>query len=91
MKLFSSKCLRALSLVLLLMQLAVPALRAAEPPAEKTAAARITVINIALFYAGLIGAVIGASTGWVTILLMPRMEAPKTTPANPPPAAAPTP
>ncbi len=82
---------RGAAVVLLLLQLSVPAARAAEPPVEKAAQPQITVLNIALFYAGLIGAVIGASTGWVTWLIMPRMESPGTTPSQQPPSVVPTP
>jgi len=32
---------------------------------------KITVLNIALFYTGLMGIFIGAATGWVTLVLTP--------------------
>lgn len=82
---------RGAAVVLLLLQLSVPAARAAEPPVEKAAPSQITVLNIALFYAGLIGAVIGASTGWVTWLIMPRMEPPGNAPSQQQPSVVPTP
>lgn len=82
---------RGAAVVLLLLQFGIPAARAAEPAVEKAAPSQITVMNIALFYAGLIGAVIGASTGWVTWLIMPRMESPGNAPSQQQPSVVPTP
>lgn len=39
-----------------------------EPPAPQN---RVTVFNILLFYAGVFGVLVGAATGWVTLLALP--------------------
>jgi hypothetical protein len=82
---------RVLILLLLMLQLAVPPIRAAEPPVEKAPQTQITVLNVALFYAGIIGAVIGACTGWVTWLIMPRLGSSQSVPSRQPPVAVPKP
>ncbi len=58
-------------LVLLLVlsaQTGVFAAAAPEPPAREN---RITVFNIVMFYAGVFGVLVGAATGWVTLLTLP--------------------
>jgi hypothetical protein len=82
---------RVLIILLLLLQLAVPPIQAAEPPVEKAPQPQITVLNVALFYAGLIGAMIGACTGWVTWLILPRLGSSPNVPSRQPPVAVPKP
>jgi hypothetical protein len=65
--------LHLLALLLLVITCLRPALSLAaiSPLNQPEKETRITLFDIALFYAGLIGVIIGAATGWVSLFLVP--------------------
>ncbi|MEW6515863.1 MAG: hypothetical protein AB1439_03010 [candidate division FCPU426 bacterium] len=71
---------------MLALQLQLPAVWAATTVQENVPPkrAQVSILNIALFYAGVIGAVIGACTGWVNWIAAPRWDAPQNAPLDEP-------